>query len=170
MSLGRIGTRAVLAALGIFASMALTAGPSWAAKNEESLCARGAYPGVLFAEDGSAFKNRGACAKYVAKGGELGGVDAVAEPPVEGSFEESCSGFGLQPSTPTVTREYQCGAVYANGGFTGQFEPVAEDGTWSASTNAPCTLGGASVVSLRVLVHSVDGTTVEREFPPPSGC
>jgi hypothetical protein len=169
MSIGRIGSRAAVVGLGILASTALAAGPSWAAK-EPGLCAPGAYPGVLFAHNGSAFKNARACAKYVAKGGQLGGVDAVAEPPVGGSFNERCSGFGLEPSTATVTQEYRCGAMYSNGIFTGQYGPSSTSGTWSVSTSLPCTENGGRVVSIQVLVVDLDGSTVEREFPPPSGC
>jgi hypothetical protein len=74
MSLGRISVRAPIVGVGILASMALAPSPSWAAKEkEDGLCARGAYPGALFAQDGSAFKSTRACAKYVAKGGQLGG-------------------------------------------------------------------------------------------------
>jgi hypothetical protein len=170
MSVGTIGTRAAVVGLGVLVSVALMAAPSWAAKEKETgLCARGAYPGTLFAQDGSAFKSTRACAKYVAKGGQLGGLDAVAGPPVSGSFKETCTGFGLAPST-TVTQAYRCGATYSNGDFTGQYGPVGADGTWSVSTNPPCTLLGAKVVSLQVLVSDLEGSTVEREFPPPSGC
>jgi hypothetical protein len=170
MSLGRISARGAVVGFGILASMALAASPSWAAREKENgLCARGAYPGALFAQDGSAFKSARACAKYVAKGGQLGGVDAVAEPPVSGSFNETCTGFGLAPST-TVTREYRCGATYSNGDFTGQYGPVAADGTWSVSTNPPCMLAGGTVVSLQVVALDLEGSTIEREFPPPSGC
>lgn len=173
MSIGRIGARPAVVGLGILASMALTASPSWAANGNSAnakLCAPGGYPGALFAQDGSAFTNTGACVNYAAKGGQLGGVDAVAEPPVGGSFTEVCTGFGLEPSTTTVTREYRCGAEYSNGDFTGQYEPVAADGTWSVSTNLPCAFVGGTVVSIRVLVVDLDGSTVEREFPPPGGC
>jgi hypothetical protein len=170
MSVGRIGTRAAIVGLSVLVSVALMAAPSWAAKEKgNGLCARGAYPGALFAQDGSAFKNTRACAKYVAKGGQLGGVDAVAEPPVRGSFKETCTGFGLAPST-TVAQEYRCGATYSNGDFTGQYGPVGADGTWSVSTNPPCTLAGGTVVSLQVVALDLEGSTVEREFPPPSGC
>ena len=86
--------------------------------------------------------------RYVRKGGQLGGVDAVVEPPVEGSFNETCTGFGLEPSTATRTLEARCGATYSNGDSTGQYGPEEANGTWAVSTNIPCTLGGGQVVSL----------------------
>jgi hypothetical protein len=108
--------------------------------------------------------------RYVRKGGQLGGVDAVVEPPVEGSFNETCTGFGLEPSTATRTLEARCGATYSNGDSTGQYGPEEANGTWAVSTNIPCTLGGGQVVSLLVLASDLEGSTVEREFPPPGGC
>jgi hypothetical protein len=167
MSIGRIAASTAVVGVGVLASWALTAGPSWAAKepNENAKLCR-EYPGALFAQDGSAFTSIKACAKYVVKDGQLGGVDAVAEPPVGGSFEETCTGFGLQPST---IQYLFCGATYSNGASTGQTAP-AVDGTWSVSTNPPCTLVGGKVVSLRVLVDDLEGSTVELEFPPPGGC
>ena len=63
MSIRRIGTRTVVAGLGVFASLALMAAPSWAAEGGNSanakLCQPGGYPGALLAQDGSAFKNVG---------------------------------------------------------------------------------------------------------------
>jgi hypothetical protein len=107
---------------------------------------------------------------YVKKGGQIGGVDAVAEPPVEGSFKETCTGFGLEPSTPTRILESRCGAIYSNGDATGQYGPQEENGTRAVSTSIPCTLGGGQIVSLVVLASALEGSAVELEFPPPSGC
>jgi hypothetical protein len=171
MSIGRIGARAAIVCVGILASSALAASPGWAAhgsRENVKLCRR--YPGALFAQDGSAFQNTRACVRYVRRGGQLGGVDAVAEPPVEGSFKETCTGFGLEPSTPTLTLESRCGATYSNGDATGQYGPQEANGTWAVSTTIPCTLGGGQVVSLQVLASDLEGSTVEREFPPPSDC
>jgi hypothetical protein len=173
MSIGRIGARAAVISVGILTSTALAASPGWAAlasKENSKLCKPGAYPGALFAQDGSAFRNAKACVRYARKGGRLGGVDAVAEPPVEGSFNETCTGFGLEPSTATLTLEARCGATYSNGDSTGQYGPEEANGTWAVSTNIPCTLSGGQVVSLLVLASDFEGSTVEREFPPPSGC
>jgi hypothetical protein len=173
MSIGRIGVRAAVVSVGILTSMALAASPGWAApgsRENAKLCKPGAYPGMLFAQDGGAFRNAKACVRYVKKGGQLGGVDAVAELPVEGSFSETCTGFGLEPSTATRILEAFCGATYSNGDSTGQYGPEEADGTWAVSTNLPCTLGGGQVVSLGVLASDLEGSTVEREFPPPSGC
>jgi hypothetical protein len=70
-----------------------------------------------------------------------------------------------------VTREYRCGVPYSNGDFTGQYAPVAADGTWSAFTTGSCRLFGGIIVSLQVVASDLDGSTVEREFPPQaSGC
>jgi hypothetical protein len=171
MSIGRIAARTAVVGFGTLASLALTAGPSWAAKKsggDAKLCRE--YPGALFARDGSAFQNTKACVKYADKGGQLGGVDAVAELPVGGYFGETCTGFGLQPSTTTVKFDYGCGATYSNGGVYRRYTPVAVDGTWSVSGNTPCTLAGGKLVSLVVLASDLEGSTVEREFPPPSGC
>jgi hypothetical protein len=171
MSIRRIGARAAVVGVGILVSSGLAATPGWAArgsKEDAKLCRR--YPGALFAQDGSAFKNAKACVHYVKKGGQIGGVDAVAEPPVEGSFKETCTGFGLEPSTPTRILESRCGAIYSNGDATGQYGPQEENGTWAVSTSIPCTLGGGQIVSLVVLASALEGSTVELEFPPPSGC
>jgi len=173
MSIGRIVARTTVVGVAILASMAFVASPSWAtheSSEDAKLCRPGGYPGALFAQDGSAFRNSKACVRYVHKGGQLGGVDAAAEPPVEGSFMETCTGFGLQPSTTTLTLESRCGATYSNGDGTGQYGPQEANGTWAVSTSTPCTLGGGQVVSLLVLASDLEGSLVEREFPPPSGC
>jgi hypothetical protein len=108
--------------------------------------------------------------KYADRGGQLGGVEAVAEPPVGGSFKETCTGFGLEPSTATETLEMTCGATYANGGVMRAFAPVSTVGTASVSTNLPCSLSGEKVASLFILAFDPEGSRVEGVFPPPSGC
>ena len=171
MSVGRIGARVAAVGLGGLASIALIAAPSWAAHGtgaNAKLC--GTYPGALFARDGSTFKNRGACAKYARKGGQLVGIDAVAEPAVAGSFAETCTGFGLEPSTTTLILEMGCGATYSNGDGMRESGPQGADGIASVSANIPCTLAGGKVVSLLVLAFDPEGSVVEAEFPPPSGC
>jgi hypothetical protein len=103
MSIGTIGVRVAVVGLSVLAPTALVAAPTWAAKGGDSanakLCESGGYPGVLLAQDASTFKDAGKCTSYAAKDGQLVGIDAVAEPPAEGSFEETCTGFGLKPST-----------------------------------------------------------------------
>jgi hypothetical protein len=70
--------------------LALMAAPSWAAKGGQSanakLCEPGGYPGVLFNQQGEAFRNAGARTTYAAKGGQIAGFNVVTEPPVGGSF------------------------------------------------------------------------------------
>ncbi len=171
MSIGRIGTRAVIVCLGVFASMALMAAPSWAAKGGNSanaaLC-HGGYAGVLLAQDGSAFKNAGACTSYGAKGGQIAGVNVTAQPAVAGSLQEfRASGFGLAPGT-----EVQPGATltppnYAYlGGVT-----VDAGGEFNFGQAAfPCELFGETVTALFVKATTAAGTVFTREFPLPSGC
>lgn len=172
MSIGRTGARTAILGFGVIASMMLAASPSWAGhgKRPGAICKPGAYPGVLFAADGSAFSSTHACKRYVKEGGQLGGVDAIAEPPVGGSFSEMCSGFGLEPSTANRIFESRCGVTYSNGDAIGQYGPQEANGTWAVSTSAPCTFSGGTVVSLVVIASALDGSTVERDFPPPNGC
>jgi hypothetical protein len=169
MSLGRIGSRAVVVGLGVLASLALMAAPSWAAKGgngaNAKLCEPGGYPGVLFNQLGEGFKNAGACTKYGAKGGQIAGVDVVAEPAAEGSFKETCSGFGLTGSGSTG-----CNAFYASGSVVGVRKENAANGTVSISGTLPCTEEGSKVALLQVEVFTAQGASVERIFPPPSGC
>jgi hypothetical protein len=63
-----------------------------------------------------------------------------------------------------------CGATYSNGDSRRESGPNAADGTASVSAITPCTLAGGKVVSLQVLAIDAEGSTVEGEFPPPSGC
>jgi hypothetical protein len=160
--------RAVVVGLGV---LALMAAPSWAAKGGNSanaaLCAPGGYAGALLAQDGSAFTNEGKCTSYAAKGGQLVGVNAVGEPPVGGSFNEVCSGFGL--AGPNAL----CGAQYIGTNTTivklvGG--PVEASGTWSFSISFPCVEQGIKVTGLLVEGNTAEGALVERGFPPPSGC
>jgi hypothetical protein len=173
MSLGRIGSRAAVVGLGVLASLAVMAAPSWAAKGGNSanakLCEPGGYPGVLFNQHAETFKNEGKCTSYAAKGGRLVGVDAVAEPAVAGEFAETCSGFGLKPVSPFVNN-FGCGAVY-EGAIDRTDVSVAADGTASASVTLPCTEQfGNKVSALVVFAETAEGTFFGREFPPPSGC
>jgi hypothetical protein len=152
--------------VGILASTALTAGPSWAAKKSR-LCAPGAYPGVLFAQDGSAFTSPRACKRYVAKGGQLVGVNAVAEPTVGGRFKEVCSGFGLKPGSLA-----NCGARWEGGccTFASGGGPVEPNGTWSGNLSSTCTVESSKMILLFVDGSTAEGIGFERDFPPPSGC
>jgi hypothetical protein len=169
MSLGRIGSRAVVVGLGVLASLALMAAPSWAAKggNEANaaLCEPGGYAGVLFNQQGETFKNAGACTKYGAKGGHLVGVDAVAGPVVGNGYTQTCSGFGLKPGSSAG-----CG-VRRTGSSDIPFGEVEENGTFSLPIGGACTnILGEKVTNLLVLVKTAEGTEFLREFPPPSGC
>jgi hypothetical protein len=176
--MGRIGVRAAVVGVGVFASLAIMAAPSWAANradSEKALCKPGGYPGVLLEQDASAFTNRGKCNSYVAKDGQLVGLNTALEPPVGDSFNETCSGFGLKPDSMA-----RCGARYV--GSQGIVEvfggtPVREDGTWSiASDDTPCEQPprprgqGTKITSLVVQATTAEGTLFERQFPPPSGC
>jgi hypothetical protein len=70
MSMARIGTRASVVGLGVLASLAFTAAPSWAERGNSAnakLCHE--YPGALPAQDGSAFKNAGQCTSYGSEDG-----------------------------------------------------------------------------------------------------
>jgi hypothetical protein len=169
MSLRRIGSRAVVVGLGVLASLALMAAPSLAAKGGNSanakLCEPGGYPGVLFNQLGEGFKNAGACTKYAAKGGKLAGVDAVAELAVGGSFNATCSGFGLAP--PNL--ETDCVAFYSSGASSTVPKQNAADGTVSISATFPCTHEGSKVDALVVIAVTAEAEVI-REFPPPNGC
>ena len=115
MSLGRIGSRSVVVGLGVVASLAFTAAPSWAANGNSAnaaLCEPGGYPGSLLAQDGSAFTNSGQCTSYGAQGGLIAGVNAVVEPPERFAFEVKYSGFGLKPNSAA-----SLGPRYGSGGF-----------------------------------------------------
>jgi hypothetical protein len=148
--------------------MALAASPSWAAKEEAGLCH--SYPGTLFTRSGSAFKNAQACVEYVREGGQLVGIDAVAEPPVEGSFNETCTGFGLRPSTAALTFSLECGAEYNRDFSLVTIGDVAADGTALVSTVMPCTFLNGTVGSLIAGGIAWDFTAIRAEFRRPSGC
>jgi hypothetical protein len=180
MSLGRIGSRAVVVGLGVLASLALIAAPSWAAKGGNSanskLCEPGGYPGVLLNGHGEAFKNEGQCTKAGAHG-ELVGVNIVAGPVVAHEFTETCSGFGLKPSATAfcfVHWEDEFGSSAAGGGKS----PVEANGTWTLAENEkhPC-VGVFTifelhlpVVGLFVEATTAEGVRFKQTFPPPSGC
>jgi hypothetical protein len=172
MSTRRIVTRSAVVAIGVLASLALMAAPSWAAKGGNSanakLCEPGGYPGVLFNQQGEGFKNAGACTKYAAKGGQIAGADVVAQPAVGGSFKTTCSGFGLAPGFGS-----SCGAFYGTAPIGLDEGGVnAADGTVSFSVTFPCSHEGQKVSELDLVVVPAQETEtlVTRFFPPPSGC
>jgi hypothetical protein len=168
MSLGTIGSRSVVVGLGVLALLAFTAAPSWASKEQAELCH--SYPGTLFTREGSALKNTRACVEYVGKGGQLVGIDAVAEPPVEGSFKETCTGFGLRPSTAALGFSLECGAEYNRDFSLVTIGEVAADGTALVSTIMPCTFLSGNVISLIAGGIASDFTGVQAEFRRSSGC
>jgi hypothetical protein len=170
MSIGRIGSRAIVVGLGV---LAVVAAPSWAAKGENeanaALCEPGGYPGVLLAQDGSAFKNAGKCTSYAAKGGQIAGVDAVSQPASEGEFKTTYSGFGLRPGSTVFL-----GARYQPSGISkGEVleEGVGSNGTFVEKESNLChepSLG--NVGSVVVEAETAAGHVFIREFPIPSGC
>ena len=168
MSLGRIGARAALVAVGVLASVALMAAPSWAKNSTNSkLCEAGGYPGVLFAQDGSTFKNEGKCTSYTAKGGQLAGISIVVEPAVGGNFTVTCSGFGLKPGFPELTCE-----IHYQEGTENPGSVVAADGTASVSGSFPCRGAGnlGKVTGVEIIATTAAGARIETSAPPPSGC
>jgi hypothetical protein len=168
MSIGRIGTRAALVAVGVLASVVFMAAPSWAAKGNSAnakLCEAGGYPGVLFNQQGETFKNEGACTKYAAKGGQLIGLDAVAEPAVLGVSLVICSGFGLEPGSPLFTCSIKREAGASNPSAT-----VGPDGTVSITVGVACTVEVGGKVTGIEPVAAVPGAQLKALFPPPSGC
>jgi hypothetical protein len=163
-----MGACAAPTAIGVLVSVALMAAPSWAAKEQAELCH--SYPGTLFTREGSAFKNTRACVEYARQGGQLVGIDAVAEPPVEGSFKETCTGFGLRPSTATLTFSLECGAEYNRDFSLVASGEVAADGTALVSTVMPCKFLSGNVGSLFAGGIASDFTGIRAEFRRPSGC
>jgi hypothetical protein len=176
MSLRRIGSRAVVVGLGVLASLALMAAPSWATKGGNSanaaLCEPGGYPGVLFNQQAEGFKNAGACTKYAAKGGQIAGVNAThGSQNNGGTFDASWSGFGLKPGSSVNG----CSKYSPEG-----FEPcypttVASNGTFFVDASPPCEEefpidGFEKVGHLVVEATTAEGTFFVREFPPPSVC
>jgi hypothetical protein len=155
----------------VVASLALMAAPSWAAKGGNSanakLCEPGGYPGLLFNQNGEAFKNAGACTKYAAKGGKLVGLDAVGTTPegAEGAFTETCSGFGLHAGFASFCQvDYEHGSI-EKGSLT---EP---DGTWSLSVPQGCEAAGLGrALNMKVFAETEHGSSVVGSFPLPSGC
>jgi hypothetical protein len=167
MSIARIGTRATVVGLGVLASLAFTAAPSWAGGGNSAnaaLCET--YPGVLLAQDGSAFKNEGECTSYGAQGGQIVGVDAVSALLTPNIFSTTYSGFGLKPGTKVLTCD-----KYSPSGETFCSAPVvAADGTLSEERLFNCAFRGSRVAFLFVQATTASGTFFERRFPPPSGC
>ncbi len=174
MSIRRIGVRSTAVGLGVLASMALMAAPSWAAKGGNSanaaLCEAGGYAGVLLAQDGSAFKNEGKCTSYAAKGGQLVGLDVVAGAASGGFFPVTCSGFGV-PVPPGAFGE--CQALYTGGSGESIIVSFPIASTFSVSSALPCELSGSHLVSLGLSVVDKTGAKVlfnAGGFPLPSGC
>jgi hypothetical protein len=170
MSIARIGTRASVVGLGVLASLAFTAAPSWAGGGNSAnaaLCEEGGYPGVLLAQDGTAFKNTGECASYGAQGGQVAGVNAAAEPSVGGTIQVSFSGFGLKPGT-----EVSDCAKYTSASVNGcprRLPTVAADGKFAEELGFDCEFEGSTLTFLSVQATTASGTLFERRFPP-SGC
>jgi hypothetical protein len=148
------------------------AAPSWAAKGGNSanakLCQPGGYPGVLLNQLAETFKNEGACTKYAAKGGQIVGVNAVAEPPSGGRFNATYSGFGLKPGTFASA----CVSYPTLGSDCIPFPEVESDGTFSAGPEGefPCNFEGSKPAFLLVQAETAVGVLFTRDFPPPSGC
>jgi hypothetical protein len=176
MSLGRIGARAAFAAIGVLVSLAVMAAPSWAAKGNSAnakLCEAGGYPGVLLAQDGSAFKNEGKCTSYAAKGGQLAGVNGVAEgvtEPFPGFrvWTATFSGFGLKPGSEAFG-----GFRYEPSGVSdGRIVTVNSEGTFSATAEQPCEIEpfGTATGNMAMEATTAAGTVFVREFVRPSGC
>jgi hypothetical protein len=173
MSTRRIGPLAAVVGLGVLASLAFTATPSWAAKAGNSanaaLCEPGGYPGVLLAQDGSAFKNAGQCTSYGAHGGKIAGVNMVAGLVSGGMFTATYSGFGLKPNSPVFL-----GVRYQPSGFSSGtllVEEVGGNGTFSAEESLACERAALGKVgSMVVAAETAAGAVFVRAFPPPSGC
>jgi hypothetical protein len=163
--------RGAVVGLGMLAPLALMAAPSSAARRERQanakLCSTGGFAGVLLAQDGSTFKNGGKCSSYAAKGGQLVGLDASAEPTGSGFINETCTGFGLKPTAFFAFDG--CGAVYTSGTVVIQLGTVAADGTMSISDVATCH-SDDEVAYLVLQAQTAEGALVRRTFPAPSGC
>jgi hypothetical protein len=172
MSVARIGTRAAVVGLGVIASLALTAAPSWAGGNSAAAkaCEAG-YTGTLLNQTGLpvTFKNEGQCTKAGAHG-ELVGVNAVAGAAADGVFPVTFSAFGLQPnSTAVIVPRYEPSGL-ATAGTTLLIGGKGED---PGSTLSPffceiLTLGTAA--SIVVQVTTAAGREPTLEFPGPTGC
>jgi hypothetical protein len=162
---GVIAALCPLACLDAFAASASAAkgGNSAAA----ALCEEGGYPGVLLAQDGSAFKNSGKCTSYAAHGGKIAGVNAVAGPVESSFFEANYSGFGLNPETEA----FACDTYSRPGVTLCESAEVAANGTFSVEEELfPCTLSGSKVSNLFVQATTAAGVSFTRTFPPPAGC
>jgi hypothetical protein len=172
MSIAKISTRAAVVGLGVLASLVLTAAPSWAANpgnsSKPTLCLKGRYPGVLLSQQGAAFKGPVQCIIYVARGGQLAGVNAIASPAAEELWTSSFSGFGLKPgSEALVVARYQPSGVTL---ITAE-EFVGGNGEFSGSVpdNICFSLfGEASGIVIEATTAA--GTVFQREFPGPTGC
>jgi hypothetical protein len=137
--------------------------------SDPALCLKGrlGYPGVLLTQQGAAFKNFVHCLVYAGAGGQLVGVNALAEPAAGGSIKVSFSGFGLKPGTEV----FDC-AKYSPPGVNGcpsRNPIVAADGQFEEELFFDCEFKGSQVASLYVQATTADGTSFTREFSP-SGC
>jgi hypothetical protein len=167
MSIARISTRAAVVGLGVLASLAFTAAPSWAGGGNSAnaaLCEEGGYSGVLLAQNASAFKNAGECTSYGAQGGQIAGVNAVVEPQQRGSiFAVTYSGFGLKPNSTAVL-----GVRYGSGPFEAAFRPpVGETGEFSFKVVFGCAGVNGRVAAVGLEATTKAGSRFLREFPPP---
>ena len=166
MSSRKMGARAALATAGVLVSVALMAAPSWAAPGgnsaNDSLCHN--YPGVLLAQDGSAFTNAGKCTAYGARGGQIAGVNAVAEP-LSGGLRVTWTGFGMEPGSVAFG-----GTRYQPSGVSvGNFDIVDSDGTFVVVRANPCVSSFGTVGSLAVQATTAAGTEFVRDVPLPPG-
>ena len=172
MSAGRMGVREALAAVGVLASVVFMAAPSWAAEGNSSnaeLCETESR--ALVAQDGSHFKNAGACTAYAARGGQLAKLE------VQIRFESHClgglelepclsvtaSGFGLKPFT-LVTEQ-----IVGPGGGAASALEVNELGVRAPFTQAGvlCPTSGVSATAEGTLASGLPITVRATE---PSSC
>jgi hypothetical protein len=166
------GVRAALAAVGVLASVVFMAAPSWAAGGNTAnakLCETESR--ALVAQDGSHFKNAGACTAYAARGGQLAKLE------IQIHFESECfgelelgpclsataSGFGLKPST-LVTEQ-----IVGPGGSAASGEEVNELGVRAPFTNVAllCPTSGVSATAEGTLAS---GLPITARATEPSSC
>ena len=173
MSLRRIGSRVVVVGLGVFASVALMAAPSWAAKGGNSANAKLCKPesAALVAQDASHFKNAGACISYAAKGGQL------AKLAVHIQFESKClgvlpiacllftaSGFGLERESEVVINEQDSGGSSTEVVFATALGTV---GAESGRIGLTCPRSGVSATAEGTLAS---GAPITAHATEPSSC
>jgi hypothetical protein len=146
-----------------------TVKPAYPTSNP-ALCLKGrlGYPGVLLTQEGTAFKNFVHCLVYAGAGGQLVGVDAVAEPASGGFLNASYSGFGLKPNSRMfLGARYQPSGVSEGNGFV----QVGGNGEFSVSLTLTCEYPPFGTVgALDLEAETAAGTVFLREFPGPTGC